>query len=168
MDCDKKTNAVELPPKLPVGGLEKSSGGDFLQKLTHFRSQVSPHTVYIRYVEFRTKCTAFQLRGEAAKTYFQRIVFIEPEPHDGDSNNKTFQVGRHFRTISAASPEHQPILKRSLQGYGMVDPSVRMVQSVYVISRLTSSNVFSSDDACKMNIDARRMYKKANILREVR
>ena len=50
----------------------------------------------------------------------------------------------------------------------MADPSVRMVQSVYVISRLTSSNVFSSDDACKMNIDARRMYKKANILREVR
>ena len=50
----------------------------------------------------------------------------------------------------------------------MVEPSVRMVQSVYVISRLTSSNVFSSDGGCMMKIDAKKMYKKANILREIR
>ena len=50
----------------------------------------------------------------------------------------------------------------------MIDPSVRVVQSVYVISRLTSSNVFSRDDGCMMNIEAKKMYKKANIFREIR
>ena len=42
-----KFNAVELPPKLPVGGLEKSSGSDILQKLTHFRNQVRPPPRFI-------------------------------------------------------------------------------------------------------------------------
>ena len=113
-------------------------------------------------------CNPFQLRGKAASTYFQRIVFVEPEPDRGDISNKRFQIGRHFRAISAAKPDHKSILKKSLQGYGMIDPSVRVVQSVYVISRLTSSNVFSRDDGCMMNIEAKKMYKKANIFREVR
>ena len=50
----------------------------------------------------------------------------------------------------------------------MIEPSVRLVQSVYVISRLTSSNVFSSEGGCMMNIDVKKMYKKANVLREIR
>lgn len=95
-------------------------------------------------------------------------MFVEPEPDRGDITNKRFQIGRHFRAISAAKPDHKSILKKCLQGYGMVEPSVRMVQSVYVISRLTSSNVFSSDGGCMMKIDAKKMYKKANILREIR
>ena len=95
-------------------------------------------------------------------------MFVEPEPDRGGIANKRFQVGRHFRTISAAKPDHKSILKKSLQGYGMIEPSVRIVQSVYVISRLTSSSVFSSDGGCLMKIDAKKMYKKANIFREIR
>ena len=101
-------------------------------------------------------------------TYFQRIVFVEQETEQGGIASKRLQIGRHFRTISAAKPDHESILKRSLQGYGMIEPSVRLVQSIYVISRLTSSNVFSSEGGCMMNIDVKKMYKKANVLREIR
>ena len=155
--------------KLPVDGIRKSVESDFFQQLTLFKNQVQKiRWAQILFASSVQNYTPFQLRGKSESTYFQRIVFVEPEPERGGVACKRFQIGRHFRAISAAKPDHKSILKKSLQGYGMVDPSVRIVQSVYVISRLTSSNVFSSDEGCMMNIDVKKMYKKANILREIR
>ncbi len=84
------------------------------------------------------------------------------------SASSAFQLGSHFRVVSACAPSQKSILKRSLIGFGMDEPPVRMIQSIFVISRLTGSKAFGADGSCNLAVDPKRLYKKANIYREIR
>jgi hypothetical protein len=110
-----------------------------------------------------------KLPGETGSSFYQRIVFITSQSESVlDNAARPFQLGSNFRSVTASKPDQKAILKRALQGYGMPDPSVRMVQSIYVISLLTGSPAFARAGATRLPIDARKMYKKANIFCEIR
>ncbi|TRY72347.1 hypothetical protein TCAL_08161 [Tigriopus californicus] len=88
-----------------------------------------------------------------------RIFFICPK-------DVQVNLGKAFKALHAAEPNLKLIIKQCLQGFG-IDPSVRMIQSIFVLSQLHSKSFSETGSALSLLHD-KKAYKRSDAFQEIR
>lgn len=99
------------------------------------------------------------LLGQISEPMTSRLFFICPKEIN-------MNLGRAFNTLTAAEPNLKLIIKQCLQGFG-IDPTVRMIQSIFVLSQLHSKSFSETGSALSLLHD-KKAYKRSDAFQEIR
>ena len=119
--------------------------------------RASRHAFFRQISKLSSRDQAFSADNQDNKqSLVSRIMILD----NGDTD-----LGLRFRTVQSAEPNSKAVMARILEGFGM-SPNLRMVQSMFIISKLNTNSF--SDSSYSGDWAAKNMYRKANLLQEVR
>ena len=132
-------------------------------------SQTSESSVFFKEIsDISFKTEAF-LPGTGQATSSRIFFLLEDEDPAFGEVERLFTLGSRFQLVQAARANDQAVIGWILQGFGM-SPSLRMIQSMFVISKL-KSNSFSEtalSTSREWTTTSKKLFKKANLMQEIR